>query len=252
MLALALTLTLTAPAQAPVEVVLGGFRTVGLSDDETSTYRGRLDEEMAGMGVQMNEPDTPLDVSCYDDLDCLTSNASKGKGMIDVELVRVGPFMQVKFRMWDGEGELRIDEDGMEDAEEFASGGRVTPAVFGETVGASGVPLSGDDPEEESDLDDGTITEEIAPPPAEEPGTPEDMPLLGYAGIGVAVVGAAVLVGGSLLALNEATVLGDANSPGTDKERARVVGPVSLVAAGVGAVVVGGGGALATIGFSGM
>lgn len=247
-LVLVALLQAVAPTQT-TDVTLGGFRTVGLTDEETTSYRARLEEELNAIGVALREPASPIGVECYDDLACLESAPGDTKGLLDVELVRVGPFMQVKFRFWDTAAELALDEDGMEDAEEFASEGKIVPAMFAERVGASGSPIA--QAEEVSEPEPTQVTEEIQTAPAEEPSDPEEMPVMGYAGIGVAAVGGLVLLGGSLLALNEASVLENAQSVGTDKERARVLGPSALVAAGVGAVVLGGGGALATMGFAG-
>lgn len=249
MMVLAIVLQ-AAPAQA-VDVTLGGFRTVGLSDEETETYRARLEEELNAMGVLLKAPATDIDVSCYDDLECLQSAPGDTKGLLDVELVRVGPFMQVKFRFWNPETELLLDEDGMEDAESFASESKLVPEEFAERVGASGQPVAptSDDDGEDTDTQ---VTEEITAPAPVQPSSEEEPPVLGYAGIGVAVLGGVLLVGGGLLALNEMSVLENAQSLGADKERARVLGPSALVAAGIGAVVLGGGSGLATMGFSGM
>ncbi len=249
-LVLAALLQTAAPAQT-VDVTLGGFRAVGLSDEETSRYRARLDEELNAIGVALQEPETAIDVDCYDDLACLGSAPGQTAGLVDVELVRVGPFMQVKFRFWNRETELLLDEDGMEDAEEFAAGGKLVPALFQERVGASGQPIAAGENTVADSSDPTTVTEEFAPAPTEQPAGPEPLPVLGYTGIGVAVLGGVLVLGGGLLALNEMTVLENAQSLGGDKERARVLGPSALVAAGLGAVVLGGGGALATMGFAG-
>lgn len=248
-LVLVALLQAVAPTQT-TDVTLGGFRTVGLTDEETNSYRARLEEELNAIGVALKEPASPIGVECYDDLACLESAPGDTKGLVDVELVRVGPFMQVKFRFWDTAAELALDEDGMEDAEEFASEGKIVPTMFAERVGASGTPIAqADDTAEEPEPTQ--VTEEIQTAPAEQPSDPEEMPVMGYAGIGVAAAGGLMLLGGGLLALNEASVLENAQSVGTDKERARVLGPSALVAAGLGAVVLGGGGALATLGFAG-
>lgn len=243
---LAALLGAAAPTQT-TDVTLGGFRTVGLTDDESATYRAHLEQELNAIGVALVEPEVPIEPTCYDDLDCLTAAPGQTGGLIDVELVRVGPFMQVKFRFWDRDTELLLDEDGMEDAETFASEGKIVPALFAERAGASGQPLAG------ASGDEGAteVTEVLAPAPVEQPSDPEEVPVLGYTGVGVAVLGGVLVVGGGLLALNEMTVLENARTLGDEKERARILGPSALVAAGVGAVVLGGGGALATMGFAG-
>lgn len=241
---LAALLQAVAPAEAK-EVVLGGFRTVGLSEGESATYRARLEEELAAVGVRLVEPELPLDPSCYDELECLEAAPAGKDGLVDVELVRVGPFLQVKFRLWGAEAEALLDEEGMQDADALASGGALVPAELVERIGASGQPLESLAPPPSS------VTEELVTAPVEQPDDPEGVPVLGYSGIGVAVLGGALLVGGGLLALSEMAVLENATTLGPEKERARVLGPSALVAAGVGAVVLGGGGALATLGFAG-
>jgi hypothetical protein len=251
MLSLALaTIALTAPAQ--VEVTLGDFRGVGLADDETDMFRQRLEDEFKNAGIVAEPADPPIDASCYEELDCIARAVGDNKAVVDVELVRVGPFLQVKVRVWDVEGNILEDEDGMEDAEVFREGGAILPPALPDRLGASGSPVA------DSGSDDGgyeeptTMTEELAPAPVEEPSDPEGDPLLGYAGIGVAVLGGVLAAGGTAVAVTEMLTLEDATSLGADKERARVLGPVGLVLAGVGVVALGVGGALGTIGFIGM
>lgn len=250
MLSLALaTIALATPAQ--VEVTLGDFRGVGLADDETEVFRQRLAEEFENAGIVAEPADPPIEASCYDELECIGRAVGDNAAVLDVELVRVGPFLQVKVRAWDAQGNIIEDEDGMEDAEVFREGGAILPPAFPDRVGASGAPvdtgLEDDGYEEPS-----TMTEELAPPPVEEPEDPEGDPLLGYAGVGVAVLGGVLAAGGAAVAVSEMLTLEDATSLGPDKERARVLGPVGLVMAGVGVLALGGGGALATIGFIGM
>jgi hypothetical protein len=251
MLSVALaTIALAAPAQ--VELTLGDFRGVGLADDETEMFRQRVEEEFKAAGIRAVPADPPVDVSCYDELDCITRAVGDRAGVVDVELVRVGPFLQVKVRLWDPEGNIVEDEDGMEDAEVFREGGAILPTTLAERVGASGTPLEEEEEEEYEDTEPATVTEELAPPPVEEPTDPEGDPMLGYAGIGVAVLGGVLAAGGAAVAVTEMLTLEDAASLGADKERARVLGPIGLIMAGVGVVALGGGGTLATLGFVGM
>jgi hypothetical protein len=247
MILLAVLLHAATPAQAPVQVNLGGFRTVGLSADEETLYRSRLEDELSAIGVRLVQPED-IDPSCYDELDCLQEAVGTARGLLDVELVRVGPFMQAKFRLWDATGDLLFLEDGMEDATDFRDEGSLVPNDFAARVGASGTPLA---PVPAPQAAGAEPTKEVARPQAEQPSDPEDEPILGYSGIGLAVVGGALILGGGLLALNEAGVLENAQSLGADKERARVLGPSALVAAGLGVLVLGGGGGLATLGFAG-
>jgi len=249
---LALALALSFSAQAPVEITLGDFRGVGLADDETDMFRARFDGELRAAGVRAVPADPPIESSCYDELDCLARAVGARKAVVDVELLRVGPFLQVKVRMWDAEGNVLEDEDGMEDAEAFREEGALLPHTFAQRLGATPPPADGYAQEEEDAPVATAMTEEIEPPAVEEPPATEGEPLLGYAGVLVAVVGGLLLAGGGLVALNEMFVLENSGTLGAEKERARVLGPVGLVAAGVGMVAVGGGGALATLGFVGM
>jgi hypothetical protein len=251
---LAFALTLSFAAQGPVEITLGDFRGVGLADDETESFRARLEEELAASGIRAVPAEPAIEQDCYDELECIANAVAGRKAVVDVELVRVGPFLQVKVRMWDAEGNVMEDEDGMEDAEAFREGGAILPHTFAERLGATPPPEGGyaEEEDEVTSPDDTTVTEEFAPAPVEQPPETEGDPLLGYAGVGVAVVGGLLLAGGGLIALNEMFVLENAETLGDEKERARVLGPVGLVAAGVGVLAVGGGGALATLGFVGM
>jgi hypothetical protein len=247
MLSIALaTIALTASAQ--VEVTLGDFRGVGLADDETDIFRQRLEQEFSAAGIKAVAADPPIEAACYDELECIATAVGDRAAVMDVELVRVGPFLQVKVRMWDAEGNILEDEDGMEDAEVFREGGAILPATVPDAIGATGAPVAEEDEYDEPT----TVTEEFAPAAAEEPSETEGDPMLGYAGIGVAVLGGALTAGGVAIAVLEMSTLEDATSLGADKERARVLGPVGLIMAGVGVIALGGGGTLATLGFIGM
>jgi hypothetical protein len=244
---LAALLHAVAPAEAPadaVEVVLGGFRTVGLVDGG-SFYRDKLEQELAAVGIRLVEPEAPLEPSCFEKPDCLQAAIAGKGGLLDLELVRAGPFLQIKLRIWGANGDRHFNEDVLADADVFPEEGELLPYGVHVPLGASGQPLAA------AEEDDAVLTEELAPASVEQPPVPEDMPLLGYTGIGVAVVGGILVLGGGLLALSEMLVLESPVTLAPEKERARVLGPSALVAAGVGAVVLGGGGALASLGFAG-
>lgn len=94
-------------------------------------------------------------------------------------------------------------------------------------------------------------TELIETATPEKPDDPEALPVLGYSGIGVGVLGGGLILGGAILALAQDGVLVDPKSTRDEKDLALALVPTGLVIAGVGVLALSAGGGLATLGFAG-
>jgi hypothetical protein len=236
-----------AAANLPVDLVFGDYRTVGLSDDEGAEFRGRVEEELNAIGIRVRVPDAVVSQECLQEPECVQQVVGDTAGLVDVEIMRVGPFLQVKFRLFDPASELLFDEEGMEDADVLVAGGTLLPDGIAEKVGASGLPLAPEQLALPAAPTEPEPTEEVAAVTTEESSL--ELPPLGLAGVALATGGVLLVAVGSVLAFGEASVLEDPASLGADKERARVFGPTALGLAAIGTLVMGGGGTLATIGF---
>lgn len=248
---LVLAVALSGAPAASSELAVG-LRPVGLDSAGVKAVKARLGTELGAAGVGFRVLSVPLAAGCLESEACVAAKARGSAALLDVGLVRVGPLVQVTVRLYASDGTLKRTAEDTADADGFPGAGallapellaaiheqvpKAAPAAETSPVAAGGVAT--------------TETEVIDVSPGEEPKGPEKLSLLGYGGVGVAAVGGLLALGGAGLAFHEAGVLEDAASLGTDKGRARVLGPVALGVVGAGVLVLGAGGAMSSIGFA--
>jgi hypothetical protein len=224
-------LALSAPT-APA-VALAMQPSVGLSDDEITTFTQKLTDEIASDGCTVVTTES-LDAACIQDPGCVESTRAglltPPAGLLAVELVRVGPVLQLTATGSAGAERGISASHGLD--EKQLAGGRLLPDqvhAWLRDVVASAAPVP------------------VAPPPkVEEPpaDTGFELTPLKSGGLFAGGVGAVALVAGIITIGAQEAVLSDAASKGEQKETAHVVEWVGVGAAVLGVAGVAGGVAL--------
>lgn len=210
----------------PAATVAVAFQPpVGLTEEETTSARARLMEEVAASADVISAE--PLDPACVTDPACVeTARAGlpdAPTGLVVVEFVRVGPVVQVTATVGAPNGGV-TGSHGLDD-EQLAKGIILPPSVHAWVAKLS-----------EPDV---PLPPPPAPPPPPPPAPGEGLSTMQIASIAVGGAGAALLlIGGVLVATNE-PVLEDPDSAGVDKERAATGGFAGVAAAVVGVALVG-------------
>lgn len=219
---LATTLLALVATQSSPTLGLAVQPAVGLSIEEVAAIVGRMRDELGAVGVSAVAA-APVDAACTPDPACLesarTSVAPPTDGLLVVELLRIGPVVQVSATA--SAGEQRAAGTASLDEAQLASG-PVLPAeiaAWAKTLVPAPPPV-------------------VGPPVTEAPTTFELTPLKSGAlfagGVGVIALGAGVI----LVATSE-PVLQDPKSLGSAKEQARALGLVGLGASVLGLAGVG-------------
>ncbi len=218
---LATTLLALVATQSSPTLGLAVQPAVGLSLEEVATIVGRMRDELGALGVAAVAA-APVDPACAQDPACLegarTSVAPPTDGLVVVELLRIGPVVQVTATAT--AGEQRATGTASLDEAQLASG-PVLPAEIAAwaTTLAPAPPV-------------------VTPPVAEAPTTFELTPMKSGAlfagGVGIIALGAGVI----LVATSE-PVLEDPTSLGAEKEQARTLGLIGLGSSVLGVAGVG-------------
>ncbi len=236
MLAL-LTLMLLAPAgEAETATIrLLAVAGEGMSADDLAAIEARVGEELTLMGATMVRGEPPA-AGCLDDAPCRLGLVEGAAGALALELVRVGPILQVKARLFGPDGAERkwIERDVQIDGVSGAAS-LLGPEMAGEIralLSSAAPPV--------------TVPADPAPAsePAEEGGSILPWVLAG-SGFGVLGLGAVVSVAGVGVALWQTLTAYTAATPGDQKATALIVAPVGVGAAIAGVVVIAVGGAVA-------
>ena len=190
--------------------------------------RGRIAGELEGLGALVDGSAPPVDPACVPDPACVEAARvalpSQPAGLIVVELLRVGPVVQLTASAAGPAGGAS-GSHGL-DPDQLASGPLLPPDV---RAWASGlVPV---------------LAPEPPPPPPPTPAPPLLSPLQTTAAV-VAGAGAVVALVGVVLIVINAPVLEDPDSLRAEKEAAAPAGLVGIGAAVVGLALVGAGAAI--------
>lgn len=218
-----------AAQSAPLSASVANVTVIGLSEEQESGAKAKVDEELAALGATVF-PGPVVEADCVPDPACL-KNAMKDSGAefwVYFEAIRVGPVVQISSTLYDSQAAEIAEGKGQADPDAFPQG-EIIPgpvrAKLQELAAARAAATPAPDK-----------TVEITAAPAKQP--PKvgggGMSMLQTTGLFVGGAGLVVAVVGGILAANEIATLEDPGSPGVDKERARVLGWF-----GVGAVALG-------------
>lgn len=238
MLAL-MSLVLVLPAQAaepaePPAIRLAAVASEGMSAADRSAIEARVGEELALMGAGVASGAPPA-AGCLDDAACRSSLTQGAAGVLALELVRVGPILQVKARLFGPDG---VERKAV--ARDVQIGG----------VSGSASLLGAEMAAEIRALLSAAAAPARAPEaPATEVTAPGESSVLPWvlAGSGLAVIaaGAAVSAAGAGLALWQTLAAYTPDTPGDQKGTALILAPAGAAAVAVGVVVIAVGGAVA-------
>lgn len=231
---------------APQTVVLLPVRAVGLSQETASAARTRVLDELQLMGFSLESREEAVEPSCLEDPACRGGLAGDALGVVDVEVLRFGPDLQVTARLFAPDGTERTRTERSVTAEGFGISGTLLGPEFAEALrelaaargptSTAGVEADGPDdapapidgaPKEG---DDATTSE------AEEGGLSPLGLGISAGGAAVLVVGLVVVAGGGFAYLAAQSVLYNAGAARDEKDTAlfvRMVGAI-LFGAGVG------------------
>ena len=245
-----LTLALQGAPAADTPALAVALRPVGLDAATTKAVKARLESELSAAEVPSRMLSLSPAAACFESEPCVQGLLKGGPALLDVEVVRVGPLVQLSLRLFGADGSLLDGAGNTAEADAFPGEGAIIDGELLRQVQAQ-VPKA-PPPTAPAIASSPQATEtkviEVAQP--EQPKGPQSLPLLGYGGIGVAAAGGLLVVGSGLVALSEANVLEDATSLRLDKDRALVLGPVALGVMGAGVLVLGAGGAMTSVGFA--
>lgn len=236
MLVPALLSLLAAAPTSPV-VVVARFVGEGMAEADVLAARTRIEEELQLMGAQPSAPESMVEPGCFDDVACIASAVGDHDAALRVELVRVGPLLQVTAHLFGSDGALLYESDRSLNADGIAATGTLLGTEFAPHIRA----LTAPDPPTPATLPDAGEPDVVA-------SSPLFVPLLAVGGA-VAAVGALALVGGSVLAVERTATAYTPTASGEDKSVALAVAPWATAAAGAGAVLAGVGGALIATAF---
>lgn len=219
----AVALTAALLQQAPT-VGLAVQPPVGLTDEEAAAAQKGLIAELAGLGVVVVAA-PPVVPACVPDVACVESArkaaATQPRGLLVVELVRVGPALQLTAT--GAAGEARVTASHGLGEGQLEQGPLLPEEVRAWTRALAPAP-------------------EAAPPPVAAPAPA--VPPMRMGAIGAAGVGALAVLAGAVLLSTSEPVLSDSKSSGPEKEQAVVLGWSGVATAAIGVVAVAAGVAL--------
>jgi len=237
----AVIVALAASSAAPTaEVRVVRFAAEGLSATELDAAKARVSEELLLMGAQSSFSDG-IDADCIADPICRSTLGEGVVGLLDVQLFRVGPILQVKVSLFAADGESvttverAVNAEGMAQAASLL-GPELAPHV--RALQEAAAPSATATDAEKSESATGQTESTAA--------RPSDNGLAWIVAGGGAVVlglGAIVALTASGIAIWQTSIAYTASAPGEAKGVALVVAPLAAGAIGVGAVLilVGGG-----------
>lgn len=219
---LATTLFALVAAQSSPTIGLAVQPAVGLSPEEAGTLVSRVQDELLKLGLSVIEAGA-VDAACTPDPGCVegarTAASTPNDALLVVELVRIGPVVQVTAT--GAAGDRRATGSASLDEAQLATGPVLPADIAAWAMSLAPAPA---------------IVPPSPPttaPPAFEL-TPMKSGALFAGGIGVIALGAGVI----LVATSE-PVLEDPTSLGADKEQARTLGLVGLGTSVIGVAGVG-------------
>lgn len=230
-----LVLAALAAQTPPLSASVANVTVIGLSEEQEAATKSKIDEELAASGATVF-PGPVVEADCVPDPECLR-NAMKDSGAevwVYLEAIRVGPVVQVSSTLYDNQGAEIADGKAEGDPDAFPGPGPLLPeavrtklqelaAARAPAPAADTVALQGAEPEQPPTIGGGGL------------GT------LQTAGLFIGGVGLVAAVVGGILVAHEESVLSNATSPGTDKERARALGFVGLGGVALGLAAAGSG-----------
>ncbi len=223
------------PAAPPFVVALALQPVVGVADADAAAATADLERqllaELQALGVSARATDA-LDTECAGDAACMSTTRSALSAqlgvnidaLIVVEVIRAGPVLQVA-AAGSGAGAPATGMHSVDDVQQ--RGGVLPPSI----VAWLKVQLPAARPPTAPPA--GALVQQTATPPTDDGFT---LPAAAIAGVGVAAVGLAAIVGGGALALTREPVLNDPASSGADKASAVMLGRVGLLVGGAGLV----------------
>lgn len=227
---LLLALSLSFPASAS-GVWVASFATVGMDDAESARARKQLDAEL-GAVAPLNPTMAIDDKACLNAPSCAAGAIERAEADVAVlvQLVRAGPVVQVSTRLLDHSGGVALRDEHVLEVDDLEAG-RLLSAAFEQRLRAL-VPAEAPVDDAKKDVDGGALTTSNLPvlgiaglatagvglallvggaavasnsvPVLEDAGSSskakEEAAIFGGIGIGVAIAGGVVVLGGGVLA----------------------------------------------------
>lgn len=235
----ALLLPLALGAASPPSVLLARVQADGMSEEDAAASQRRIEEELVLMGAQPVVRETAAEAACFDDAACVGELAGEHAAVLHVELLRVGPLVQVTARLFDPEGKTLFETDRSVNAEGIAATGTMLGPEIAPHIRGLGAAAPSEEPKPEPE------------PPA--PAAPSDggslfLPLVAVGGT-LAGVGLLVAAGGGIVAVERTATAYTPTTPGEDKAIALAVAPWAVGAAAFGLVLAAAGGGVLAAAF---